>query len=124
MRLSHGFVPMLAVLVLLTALPYESSRHESDNDPETARPARVRDAAASSAATAECRTTVTGSEAVTYCHNPYPQTDRVALHIDCAQWWDVDSDGAPVDAGPATTVRLAGRCWKEIRSVWISHEKV
>ncbi|MFJ6567364.1 hypothetical protein ACIQNU_08070 [Streptomyces sp. NPDC091292] len=123
MRLSHGFVPMLAVLVLLTALPYESSPHESDNDPETGSHARVKDAAASGAAKAECRTTVTGSEVVAYCHNPYPGTDRVALHIDCAQWWDVDSDSAPVDAGPAMTVRMAGRCWKDIRSVWVTHQK-
>jgi hypothetical protein len=50
-------------------------------------------------------------------------TDRVALHIECARWWDIDTDGTPVDAGPATTVRLTGRCWKEVEAVWVSHEK-
>jgi hypothetical protein len=70
---------------------------------------------------ATCRSTVSGSEVTAYCHNPYPETDRVALHIECARWWDVDSDGVPVDARPAQTVRLTGRCWEEIGSVWISH---
>ncbi|MER6922290.1 hypothetical protein ABZ886_01050 [Streptomyces spiralis] len=70
---------------------------------------------------ATCRSTVSGSEVTAYCHNPYPETDRVALHIECARWWDLDGDGAPVDVGPAQTVRMTGRCWKEIRAVWISH---
>ena len=47
----------------------------------------------------------------------------VSLHIECDRWWDIDSDGAPVEAGPAQTVRLTGRCWKEVRSVWVSHRK-
>lgn len=58
-----------------------------------------------------------------YCHNPYPQTDGVSLHVECARWWDLDTDGARVDTGPAMTVRLTGRCWEEVRSVWISHQK-
>ncbi|MFF0792049.1 hypothetical protein [Streptomyces spiralis] len=70
---------------------------------------------------ATCRSTVSGSEVTAYCHNPYPETDRVALHIECARWWDLDGDGVPVDVEPARTVRMTGRCWKEIRSVWISH---
>jgi hypothetical protein len=72
---------------------------------------------------AECRTTVTGSHAVAYCHNPYVAADRVSLHIECDRWWDIDSDSAPVEAGPAMTVRLTGRCWEEIRSAWVSHQK-
>lgn len=72
---------------------------------------------------AECRSSVQGSTAVAYCHNPYPETDRVRLHIECDRWWDVDSDSRPVAAGPATTVRLTGRCWKEIRAVWVSHQR-
>jgi hypothetical protein len=72
---------------------------------------------------AECRTTVEGSHVIAYCHNPYVDTDRVRLHIECARWWDLDTDGAPVDAGPAVTVRLTGRCWKEVRSAWVSHHK-
>lgn len=59
----------------------------------------------------------------TYCHNPYPQTDGVSLHVECARWWDIDTDGVRVDTGPAMTVRLTGRCWEEVRSVWISHQK-
>ncbi len=72
---------------------------------------------------ADCRTRADGSQAVAYCHNPYPEPDRLRLHIECARWWDVDSDGTPVEAGPAMTVRLSGRCWKEIRSVWVSHHR-
>ncbi|MEV5440355.1 hypothetical protein AB0K80_30755 [Streptomyces sp. NPDC052682] len=72
---------------------------------------------------AACRIRVTGSHATAYCHNPYPGTDRVSLHLECARWWDLDSDGAPVDAGPAQTVRLTGRCWKEIHSAWVSHRR-
>lgn len=67
---------------------------------------------------------MTGSHVVAYCHNPYVDTDRVRLHIECARWWDIDTDSAPVDAGPALTVRLTGRCWKEVGSAWISHQKV
>jgi hypothetical protein len=71
-----------------------------------------------------CRSRITGSRVTAYCHNPYPRTDGVTLHIECERWWDLDSDGAQVEAGPAQTVRLTGRCWKEIRSVWISHRKM
>ncbi|MEV5432987.1 hypothetical protein [Streptomyces sp. NPDC052701] len=72
---------------------------------------------------AACRIRVTGSQVTAYCHNPYPVTDRVSLHVECARWWDLDSDGSPVDAGPAQTVRLTGRCWKEVGSAWISHRR-
>ncbi|RFU83101.1 hypothetical protein DY218_29625 [Streptomyces triticagri] len=72
---------------------------------------------------AHCRTSVQGSQAVARCHNPYPRTDRVRLHIECARWWDIDTDSAPVAAEPAMTVRIEGRCWKEIRAVWVSHER-
>ncbi|WP_437113433.1 hypothetical protein [Streptomyces venezuelae] len=71
----------------------------------------------------ECRTGVAGSHVVAYCHNPYPETDRVRLHVECEQWWDIDTDSRPVDAEAAMTVRLTGRCWKEVRSVWVSHQK-
>ncbi|MFD3487765.1 hypothetical protein [Streptomyces sp. NPDC058665] len=72
---------------------------------------------------ASCRTTTEGSQVTAFCHNPYPETDRVQLHIECARWWDVDSDGAPAEARPAGYVSLAGRCWKEIESAWVSHER-
>ncbi|QKW10649.1 hypothetical protein HUT18_04570 [Streptomyces sp. NA04227] len=72
---------------------------------------------------AECRTRTEGSRAFAVCHNPYPGTDRMRLHIECARWWDVDSDSRVVAAGPAESVRLDGRCWKEIGSVWVSHRR-
>ncbi|MFE7902767.1 hypothetical protein ACFU3E_35780 [Streptomyces sp. NPDC057424] len=72
---------------------------------------------------AACRIRVTGSKVTAYCHNPYPVTDRVSLHVECARWWDIDTDSAPVAAGPAQTVRLTGRCWKEVGDVWISHRR-
>ncbi|MFD3522064.1 hypothetical protein [Streptomyces sp. NPDC058653] len=73
---------------------------------------------------ASCRTTTEGSLVTVFCHNPYPEADRVQLHIECARWWDVDSDSAPAEAGPAGYARLSGRCWKEIESAWVSHERV
>ncbi|GGZ34421.1 hypothetical protein [Streptomyces poonensis] len=72
---------------------------------------------------AECRTAVDGSRAVAYCHNPHADADRVRLHVECERWWDIDTDGPPAEAGPARTVRLTGRCWQEVRSVWVSHER-
>ena len=73
---------------------------------------------------ATCRTRIHGSHATAYCHNPYPETDRVSLHVECARWWDIDADGAPVVIGAAGYVQLTDRCWKEIRSAWVSHEPV
>ncbi|NUK26455.1 hypothetical protein HRW16_23985 [Streptomyces lunaelactis] len=70
---------------------------------------------------ADCRTVVEGSRATAYCHNPYPETDRVQLHVECERWWDVDADSAPVSIGPAGYAELTERCWKEIREVWVSH---
>ncbi|MFE9406269.1 hypothetical protein ACFYNY_31690 [Streptomyces sp. NPDC006530] len=73
---------------------------------------------------ADCRPSVRGSHVITYCHNPYPGADRVRLHTDCAMWWDLDADAAPVEVGPGQTVRLTDRCWKDVRAVWVTHEKV
>ncbi|MFD7865476.1 hypothetical protein [Streptomyces sp. NPDC057682] len=70
---------------------------------------------------AECRTSVKGSRVVAYCHNPYPSTDRVQLHTECAQWWDIDADGRAVDVPPGRTVRLDDRCWKDVASAWVTH---
>lgn len=69
----------------------------------------------------ECRTSVQGSRVVAYCHNPYPSTDRVQLHTECARWWDIDADSAPVTVAPGRTVRLDDHCWKEVRSAWVTH---
>ncbi|GGR91291.1 hypothetical protein GCM10010252_32520 [Streptomyces aureoverticillatus] len=126
---------MLAALALLVALPYDAVSHgaggavtrqlaktaQPTRPPQTPRPPRP--AHDDRPFGAECRSSVQGSTAVAYCHNPYPETDRVRLHIECDRWWDVDSDSHPVAAGPAMTVRLTGRCWKEIRSVWVSHQR-
>ncbi|WP_030753381.1 hypothetical protein [Streptomyces sp. NRRL F-5135] len=71
---------------------------------------------------ATCRTRVQGSQAGVSCHNPYPSTDRIRLHIECARWWDIDVDSAPAEVRPAGYAELTGRCWKEIRAVWVTHE--
>jgi hypothetical protein len=111
--LSRGLAPVTVALALILALPYEATPH-----PRTAGREPVPDLFG-----AACRTAVHGSRVVADCHNPYVGIDRVALHIECARWWDLDSDSAPVDALPALTVRLTGRCWKEVRSAWVSHER-
>ncbi|MFJ8307411.1 MULTISPECIES: hypothetical protein [unclassified Streptomyces] len=72
---------------------------------------------------AACQTSVQGSHVTVYCHNPYPDADRVRLHIHCALWWDLDADSAPVEVGPGQTHRLTDRCWKDVREVWVTHEK-
>ncbi|MFF6775220.1 hypothetical protein ACFY8W_16865 [Streptomyces sp. NPDC012637] len=71
---------------------------------------------------ASCRTLVQGSTVTAHCQNPYPRTDRVRLHVECDRWWDVDTDSAPVEVGPADYAKVTGRCWKEVRSAWITHE--
>ncbi|KAK1178268.1 hypothetical protein B7755_009055 [Streptomyces sp. NBS 14/10] len=70
---------------------------------------------------AACSTWVRGSHATASCFNPNPDVDRVQLHVECARWWDPDMDGRSVEVGPAQHVRLADRCWKEIRKAWVSH---
>ena len=115
MRLSRSLAPVTLAAALLLSLPYGSAPHARASDGKPHAP----DLFGSS-----CRTTVHGSHVVSYCHNPYVDTDRVSLHIECARWWDIDTDGTPVDAGPAQTVRLTGRCWADVRSAWVSHQKV
>jgi len=111
-RLFRSLAPVTAAVALVLCLPYEALSH-----------ARVEPTGRPEPFGAECRTLVRGSHVVAYCHNPYAETDRVRLHIECDRWWDLDTDGAPADAGPAMTVRLSGRCWKEVRSAWVSHQK-
>ncbi|MFJ6716995.1 MULTISPECIES: hypothetical protein [unclassified Streptomyces] len=71
---------------------------------------------------ADCDTVIDASQVTAYCHNSFPRTDLVRLHIECDRWWDIDGDGAAVAVGPAGRVELSGRCWKEVRSAWVSHE--
>ncbi|WP_324785374.1 hypothetical protein [Streptomyces sp. H51] len=114
MRLSRSLAPVTVAVALVLALPYEAASlaRATAGDPDPAQPFG-----------AECRSRVTGSHVVAYCHNPYPQTDRVSLHVECARWWDLDTDAAGVDVDPAATVRLTARCWKEVAAVWISHRR-
>nr|WP_314249209.1 hypothetical protein [Streptomyces sp. DSM 40907] len=72
---------------------------------------------------ADCDTVIHGSQVSAYCHNAYPQTDLVRLHVECDRWWDVDGDGVAVPVGPAGRTELVGRCWKEVRSAWVSHRR-
>ncbi|MEU3944726.1 hypothetical protein [Streptomyces sp. NPDC029526] len=108
---------LAAALVL--ALPYQAFPHTAVR---SAQPA-PRKPAADDPFGAACRIRVDGSSVTAYCHNPYPVTDRVSLHVECVRWWDLDADSAPVAAGPAQTVRLTGRCWKEVGAAWVSHRK-
>ncbi|MFD7625378.1 hypothetical protein ACFV7Q_04905 [Streptomyces sp. NPDC059851] len=72
---------------------------------------------------ADCDTVIEGSLVTAYCHNSYPQTDLVRLHVECDRWWDLDGDGNAVAVGPAGRAELVGRCWKEVRSTWVSHRR-
>ncbi|MFF4258189.1 hypothetical protein ACFY1L_44095 [Streptomyces sp. NPDC001663] len=114
MRLFRSLASVTVAVALVLFLPYEAMPHARVHARKPPSPQPFG---------AECRTRVTGSHVTAYCHNPYVQTDRVSLHVECSRWWDIDTDGAPVDVGPALTVRLTGRCWKEVRSVWINHQK-
>lgn len=114
MRLSRRLASTTVAVALVLPLSYEALAH--------ARVPAVR-AEPREPFGAACRIRVIGSHVTVHCHNPYPDTDRVSLHVECARWWDIDSDGAPVAAGPAQTVRLTARCWKEVGSVWISHRR-
>ncbi|MET8245566.1 hypothetical protein ABZV31_14830 [Streptomyces sp. NPDC005202] len=114
MRLSRSVASVTVAVAFVLSLPYEAMPHARVHAEKTT---------ASEPFGATCRTRVTGSRVTAYCHNPYPLTDRVSLHVECARWWDLDSDGSPVDTGPAQTVRLTGRCWMEVRSVWVSHQR-
>lgn len=114
MRLSRSLAPLTVAVVLVLSLPYDAMPYARVDDGKPPAPSLFG---------AACRTTVHGSHVVAYCHNPYVDIDRVRLHIECARWWDIDTDSAPVDTEPAMTVRLAGRCWKEVRTVWVSHQR-
>ncbi|MDN0195122.1 hypothetical protein [Streptomyces sp. S.PNR 29] len=116
MYLSRSLASATFAVALVMSVPYQAMPHARVPAGKTGpRPAELFGAT--------CWIRTTGSQVTAYCHNPYPDTDRVRLHIECARWWDIDSDGSPVDAEPAQTVRLTGRCWKEVGSVWVSHRK-
>ncbi|WP_199550444.1 hypothetical protein [Streptomyces sp. N35] len=114
MRRTRRYGPLLAGLSLLLFLPSGTAPTPAAAEP--APPGRPFGSA--------CRTAVEGGRGTAYCHNPYPPADHVRLHIECDRWWDIDSDAVAVAAEPALTVRLTGRCWKEVRSAWVSHNPV
>ncbi|WP_405611485.1 hypothetical protein [Streptomyces sp. NBC_00076] len=119
MCLFRSLASVTVAVCLVLSLPYDAM-------PDDVRPhARVqaRKAAAPELFGATCHSRITGSRVSAYCHNPYVPVDLVSLHIECDRWWDIDTDGAALAAGPAQTVRLTGRCWKEVRSVWVSHRR-
>jgi hypothetical protein len=111
--LFRSLASVTVAVALVLSLPHEAMPHArvEAREPDTSEPFG-----------AACRTRIRDSEVTAHCHNPYVDTDRVRLHIECVRWWDLDTDSAPADAGPAMTVRLTGRCWKEVRAVWVSHQ--
>ncbi|MEU5364315.1 hypothetical protein ABZ354_12630 [Streptomyces sp. NPDC005925] len=124
MQLIHSLASATVAAALLLSLPCEALAHTRLRVPR-GTPAHAHAAGPSAGRApfgAECRIAVRGSQAVVHCHNPYVDTDRVRLHIECERWWDLDTDSAPADTGPAETVRLTGRCWKEVGAVWVSHQ--
>ncbi|MER5732152.1 hypothetical protein ABT084_28115 [Streptomyces sp. NPDC002138] len=72
---------------------------------------------------ADCATRIEGSQVKAHCHNRFPGTDLVRLHVECDRWWDVDGDSAPLAVVPSGRSELNGRCWKEVRSAWVSHQR-
>ncbi|NBE52342.1 hypothetical protein GUY60_13080 [Streptomyces sp. YC537] len=122
MRRPHSLPSLLAGLALLVPLPVVLPT-EAASQPAPAEAAAPAPAPPERPFGAECRTHQEGSQVVAYCHNPYPETDRVALHIECVRWWDLDSDSTRVATGPAMTIRLTGRCWKEVGSAWVTHTR-
>ncbi|MHB9754596.1 hypothetical protein ACYBSK_09485 [Streptomyces sp. BYX5S] len=100
----------LTALTLLLTLPYDAASDE--------QPKRKRDHFG-----AECRIEVDRFLVTATCHNPYPTVDRVALHIECEQWWDIDTDSRPKPVLPAQTLRMDGRCWKNVQTAWVSHRR-
>ncbi|MEV1021787.1 hypothetical protein [Streptomyces sp. NPDC050264] len=116
--LSHRIAPALTAVVLLVALPYDAASDTAENSGHARVAEKKRELFG-----AGCRIKVDGTRVTASCHNSYPGADRVALHVECDLWWDIDTDSAPVEVGPAGTVRLAGRCWKNVRTAWVSHRK-
>lgn len=122
MRLPHHIAPGLAALILLVAVPYDAMS-DTAGRPHHARVATKKSEKKPELFGAACRVEVERAEAAVSCHNPYPGLDLVALHIECDPWWDIDTDSKPVAVHPAETVWLRGRCWKKIRTAWVSHRK-
>ncbi|MEV7564490.1 hypothetical protein [Streptomyces tanashiensis] len=117
----QGFGAIAAVAVLITGTAV-AAELRTVPAPADELPAAAPAAEGPENFGASCRTDVEGSRVTAHCSNPYPRTDRIRLHVECDRWWDVDSDSAPVEVGPADYVQVTGRCWKEVRSAWITHQ--
>ncbi|MCX5389891.1 hypothetical protein [Streptomyces sp. NBC_00094] len=117
----NGFGAFASVAVLLTGIAVAAEVRVAPA-PAEELPATAPAAEEPEYFGASCRTVVQGSKVTARCQNPYPGTDRVRLHVECDRWWDVDTDSAPVDVGPADYAKLTGRCWKEVRSAWVTHQ--
>ncbi|MFI1942117.1 hypothetical protein ACH44C_33905 [Streptomyces purpureus] len=109
---------LASALALLTG--FTGAAEVSAAAPATA-PATAPEAPSPDEYAASCITTIEGSRVTASCHNPFPRTDRVRLHVECERWWDIDTDSAPVDVLPADHVQLTQRCWKEVRAAWVTH---
>ncbi|MFF4103609.1 hypothetical protein [Streptomyces sp. NPDC001903] len=72
---------------------------------------------------ADCDTVIEGSQVTATCQNGYPETDLLRLHVECDRWWDLDADSAAVALAPAGRIELTSRCWKEVRSAWVTHQR-
>ncbi|MGW2019620.1 hypothetical protein [Streptomyces sp. NPDC001927] len=120
MRVPHRRAAALAsAAVLLTGLGIAAEVRAAPAPAEEIPAPTARDAEGFEAS---CRTVVEGSTVTAHCQNPYPTTDRVRLHVECERWWDVDTDSAPVDVGPTAYAQLTARCWKEVKSAWLTHQ--
>ncbi|MFE6063505.1 hypothetical protein [Streptomyces sp. NPDC056431] len=117
----HGFGAFVSVAVLLTGIAVAAEVRAAPA-PAEERPVTAPAAEEPENFGASCRTVVQGSTVTAHCQNPYPRADRVRLHVECERWWDIDSDSAPVEVGPADYGKITGRCWKEVRSAWITHQ--
>ncbi|MFE0653326.1 hypothetical protein ACFVZH_32635 [Streptomyces sp. NPDC059534] len=117
----QGFGAFATVAVLLTGIAVADEVRTAPA-PAEELPATASAAGEPEVFEASCRTLVEGSRVTAHCQNPYPRTDRVSLHVECDRWWDVDTDSAPVEVGPADYAQITGRCWKEVRSAWITHQ--
>ncbi|MCZ0979172.1 hypothetical protein O1L60_08550 [Streptomyces diastatochromogenes] len=117
----HGFGAIASVAVLITGTGVAAEVRAAPA-PTEELPAGAPAAGEPQDFEASCRTLVEGSHVTAHCSNPYPRTDRVRLHVECARWWDVDTDSAPVEVGPADYAQVTGRCWKEVRSAWVTHQ--
>ncbi|GGY57152.1 hypothetical protein [Streptomyces omiyaensis] len=124
MRALHrGFAAYASVAALLLGTAVAAEVHAAPTPSEEPVVA-VPDGDGPDGFGASCHAVVEGSRVTAHCRNPYPRTDRIRLHVECDPWWDLDTDSAPVDVAPADHATVTARCWKRVRSAWVTHERV